>query len=114
MFVLCVCLGLTQKLKDLILVGHAGRYPNPVNLVTVLFQMFIVLFKLLWALVHITYGLNKCNAVLLCLAEMQKSLQENHYTWGSCYWHLEMSFLVELWRLGGFSRVLLSFKGCLI
>lgn len=28
-FVLCVCLGLTQKLKDLILVGHAGRYPNP-------------------------------------------------------------------------------------
>lgn len=28
-FVLCVCLGLTQKLKDLILVGHAGRYPDP-------------------------------------------------------------------------------------
>lgn len=36
--------------------------------------MFIVLFKLLWALVRITYGLNKRNAVLLCLAEMQKSL----------------------------------------
>lgn len=28
-FVLCVCLGLTQKLKNLILVGHAGKYPNP-------------------------------------------------------------------------------------
>lgn len=78
MYVLYVCLGLTQKLKDLILVGHAGRYPNPVNLVTVLFQMFIVLFKLLWARVCITYGLNKCNAVLLCLAEMQKSLQWDH------------------------------------
>lgn len=77
-FLLCVCLGLTQKLKDLILVGYAGRYPNPVNLVTVLFQMFIVLFKLLWALVRITYGLNKRNAVLLCLAEMQKSLHVDH------------------------------------
>ena len=77
-FVLCVCLGLTQKLKDLILVGHAGRYPNPINLVTVLFQMFIVLFKLLWVLVRITYGLNKCNAVLRCLAEMQKSLQRDY------------------------------------
>jgi len=76
--VLCICLGLTQKLKDLILVGHAGRSPNPINLVTLRFQMFIVLFKLLWALVHITYGLNKCNAVLLCLAEMQKSLQGDH------------------------------------
>lgn len=75
MFVLCVCLRLTQKFWDLILVGHAGRYPNTVNLVTVLFQMFIVLFKLLWALVRIAYGLNKHNAVLLCLAEMQKSLQ---------------------------------------
>lgn len=37
--------------------------------------MFIVLFKLLWALVRIAYGLNKRNAVLPCLAEMQKSLQ---------------------------------------
>lgn len=63
------------KLQDLILVGHVGWYPSPVNLVTALFQMFIVLFKLLWALVRITYGLNKRNAVLLCLAEMQKSLQ---------------------------------------
>lgn len=75
MFVLCVCLRLTQKLWDLILVGHAGGYPNTVNLVTVLFQMFIVLFKLLWALVRIAYGLNKRNTVLLCLAEMPKRLQ---------------------------------------
>lgn len=66
------------KPKDLILVGHAGRCPSPVNLVTVLFQMFIVLFKLLWALVCITYGLNKCNAALLCLAEMQESLRGDH------------------------------------
>lgn len=77
-FVLCVCLGLTQKLKDLILVGHCWQVSKSINLVTVLFQMFIVLFKLLWALVCITYGLNKCNAVLLCLAERQKSLQGDH------------------------------------
>lgn len=50
----CGCVGVScwihRKLRPPILVGHVGRHPSAINPVTVLFQMFIVPFKLLWAL----------------------------------------------------------------